>query len=433
MKKLLILLVVFTMIIPSVAFADARASSFDKFNLREVLPGWDIQILDRDIDEVKITCPNVNSGGRLVATDLYAITNRCITNNTDDYFKLHIIYKYSSEITDEQLDAIMDIVEMTWPSYGDQVGHSYTVTETSYSTGGSVKSLNIHMDINGNSSRMDDVKLYYENLNRLAKEAREYSNYQLDQLDYFVKWLGNNASYTDIANQDIPYEQKLIELTLKYPNYPSKLLNEKEGVCSNYAAAVHEFCRTVGIPSFVFTSSSALHAWNCVYIDGQWYQYDATLMSKLGVTKEILQSKAYVTSATIDVSQQAYEVMKGLALKDKVFVAINGTKMLAFDQQPVIENGRTLVPLRVIFEELGAGVVWDDATQTVTATKDGTEISLTIGSNTMYVNGEAKTLDVAAKVINGRTMVPARAVAESLDCYVDWIAQLNTVNISGAF
>lgn len=91
-----------------------------------------------------------------------------------------------------------------------------------------------------------------------------------------------------------------------------------------------------------------------------------------------------------------------------------------YGQKPVIVEGRTLVPLRAIFEAMGAEVSWDDATSTVTATRGDTTVSLTVGSDTLYVNGEVKTLDVPAQIINDRTLVPARAIAESFGCEVNW-------------
>ena len=74
----------------------------------------------------------------------------------------------------------------------------------------------------------------------------------------------------------------------------------------------------------------------------------------------------------------------------------------------------------MIFEALDAEVVWDDITRTVRAAKGDTTIELPIGSNELKVNQEIKYLDVPAKIINNRTMVPARAVAEAFGCNVAW-------------
>lgn len=103
---------------------------------------------------------------------------------------------------------------------------------------------------------------------------------------------------------------------------------------------------------------------------------------------------------------------------------------LASDVPPTVVGGRTLVPVRAIFEGLGATVIWNDETKTVTAVKDFKDIVLVLNSKDAKVNGLAKTLDVPAQIINERTMVPARFVAESLDCSVIWDEATQTVAIT---
>ncbi len=111
-----------------------------------------------------------------------------------------------------------------------------------------------------------------------------------------------------------------------------------------------------------------------------------------------------------------------------ITVVIDG-KQIAFDVPPQIINDRTMVPLRAIFEALGATVDWDNDTQTVSSTKDNTTISLTINNATMYVNGTVVTLDSPACLINGRTLVPVRAISEAFGTKVDWIGNENIVSI----
>ncbi len=94
---------------------------------------------------------------------------------------------------------------------------------------------------------------------------------------------------------------------------------------------------------------------------------------------------------------------------------------------PVIVNGRTLIPVRAVLEELGGVVGWDDVTRTVTLSTGKTTIELTIDSTTAYRNGEAYTLDVAPVIINGRTMLPVRFIAESVGFKVDWKEQTQQV------
>lgn len=104
-------------------------------------------------------------------------------------------------------------------------------------------------------------------------------------------------------------------------------------------------------------------------------------------------------------------------------------KPIIFDVAPVISEGRTLVPLRYIFEALGAEVKWDAATRTVTGIKGSDEIVLKIDSKDAVVNGETRKLDVPATILNGRTLVPARFISESLGAEVLWDGDSKTVII----
>ena len=112
-----------------------------------------------------------------------------------------------------------------------------------------------------------------------------------------------------------------------------------------------------------------------------------------------------------------------------VNIKVNNTSVMA-EQPPIIENGRTLVPLRAIFESLGAAVEWDDPSKTVTASRSDTSISLTIGADTALVNGAEAALDAPAKIVNDSTLVPVRFIAESFGCYVGWQDSTKTVFIA---
>lgn len=96
---------------------------------------------------------------------------------------------------------------------------------------------------------------------------------------------------------------------------------------------------------------------------------------------------------------------------------------------PVIEDGSTLVPLRIISENMGASVVWNGEDRSVTIEKDGTNIYLILDQKTVNVNGVTKELAVAPKIIDGSTMVPIRFVSENLDCSVSWDGTNRIVSI----
>lgn len=106
------------------------------------------------------------------------------------------------------------------------------------------------------------------------------------------------------------------------------------------------------------------------------------------------------------------------------------THLIKTDTPPTIVNGRTLVPVRAIFEELGAVVTWDNDTRTATGVRGDLKVEIQIGNKTAYVNGEPHELDVPAQIINNRTMVPARFIAESLDCVVTWYGSTSTAAVA---
>ncbi|MTI85754.1 MAG: copper amine oxidase [Firmicutes bacterium] len=103
----------------------------------------------------------------------------------------------------------------------------------------------------------------------------------------------------------------------------------------------------------------------------------------------------------------------------QVPVYLNGDRIF-FDVPPLVKDGRTLVPLRKIFEALGARVDWEKETQTITANLGEREIQLEINSEEAFVNGEKVFLDAPSRVVEGRTLVPLRFVGESLGAQVHW-------------
>ncbi len=109
-------------------------------------------------------------------------------------------------------------------------------------------------------------------------------------------------------------------------------------------------------------------------------------------------------------------------------VVINGQTM-TFDQPPVEQGGRVFVPLRGVFETLGASVVY--ANGVINATGNGKTISLKVGSNQAIVNGQPQYLDVAPFMIGSRTLVPLRFVAQALGASVNWEPNANSVIITG--
>lgn len=113
---------------------------------------------------------------------------------------------------------------------------------------------------------------------------------------------------------------------------------------------------------------------------------------------------------------ESFAKLKGIK---PITVYLDGIELF-FDSQPVMKNQRTMVPLKKIFEAIGAPVQWDDTTRRITAEKGDQLIELTIGSDIAFVNGEKVQLDVAPFIESERTLVPLRFVSEHLGANVQW-------------
>ncbi|MBE7060214.1 MAG: hypothetical protein E7389_05280, partial [Ruminococcaceae bacterium] len=122
--------------------------------------------------------------------------------------------------------------------------------------------------------------------------------------------------------------------------------------------------------------------------------------------------------------------------KDSIILTIGDTEASVFgeiaqnDVAPQIVNDRTMLPIRFVAEALGAKVAWNDELKLVTITRDDVVIELYIGSNVAYVNGEAVELDAASFIANSRTYCPVRFVSESLNANVEWKADTKQVVIT---
>lgn len=125
-----------------------------------------------------------------------------------------------------------------------------------------------------------------------------------------------------------------------------------------------------------------------------------------------------------------FTVTHGVAAAQTISVNVDGSPVTFSGTRPQTVQGRVLVPLRGVFEKLGAYVDWVPATQTVVAQKGDTYIELRIGSPSATVNGRQAVLDVPAALLGGRTMVPLRFLGEALGATVVWDGATRTVNIN---
>lgn len=175
------------------------------------------------------------------------------------------------------------------------------------------------------------------------------------------------------------------------------------------------------------------------------YFADTDLVKMLNTTKEtavtisglepesthsyIVQPISYIEAADNVSAENSVKATCGQT-DDAISVFVNGVKVdfSKYDNVfPVIENGRTLVPIRAVSEMLGAEVIWYNDTQQITVTKDNIFIEMSVGNSKASVNGSECQLDTAPVIRGGRTLVPLRFVAEGLQLAVEWIDDSRTI------
>lgn len=167
-----------------------------------------------------------------------------------------------------------------------------------------------------------------------------------------------------------------------------------------------------------------------VSVYNQEYSYT---LPKVGPCAQPVAKTKIFQAATVTVTSTKTTVISGHTynLSPGVQIAINDKLVLFTDVTPVMDNtaGRVLVPFRKIAEELGYQVTWIAASQEVEFKTSEITAKLKIGSDQAVVNGVAIKLDTNPVIINGRTVVPIRFLAEAFACGVDWSGTLKTVYI----
>ena len=252
-------------------------------------------------------------------------------------------------------------------------------------------------------------------------------------------------------------------------------LRTGEGVCEDYADLMVALLRASGVPARTVAGwtgevkdggtkiadrSGALlpgHMWLEYYLPGYgWIPADPTFTYLVNNKRTVdynrlmgIKQPCFAETSEVEGHSVSYSFRGDVKVSCEVTVynldtisalplSTGGTQApllyledipLIFDVNPVIENGRTLVPMRGIFQALGAAVAWDGALQKVTANTVERSVELQIGHNLARVNGQEVLLDVPAAIRADRTMIPLRFVGEALGCRVDWDGSKRTINL----
>ena len=257
-------------------------------------------------------------------------------------------------------------------------------------------------------------------LTEIADAAKAYADTDQGRLAFINKYLIDHVTYLGRRS----------EYNWGNDTYSAVILGK--AVCSGYTAAVQDLCFLLGIPSIILRGDE--HVWNCVYVDGKWKMLDVTWNDNPGyeTTYFLVDSiDDAMHDITIHDNLVNIEIAKkfALLLHHKIVQVVIDGRPVIFDAPPRMVSGRTMVPLRAIFEALGAEIEWNGDTQTVYAKVNGREIVLPVGSVSPTVNGAVVAIDQPALVENGRTLIPLRFVAEASGASVEWDGANNTAFI----
>ncbi|MDA8097352.1 MAG: copper amine oxidase N-terminal domain-containing protein [Clostridia bacterium] len=162
----------------------------------------------------------------------------------------------------------------------------------------------------------------------------------------------------------------------------------------------------------------------------------AWALRKLGVALKKLESEAaeallrdaFKLNPTDGETAQALNEQFRLNGNKALKVFIRGGEV-DFDVPPALINNRTMVPLRKLAESLGSNVDWNEGTQTVVFVQGSKMVSLKVGGLEAIIDGERVTLDTPALIVNKRVLVPLRFIGEALDTDVEFYAESNTVAV----
>lgn len=299
------------------------------------------------------------------------------------------------------------------------------------------------------------------------------SSAEFEELDSFIDELLPKIITKDMFDYEKvsavhDYIVKTYEYDEEYENYSAyKLYSEGKGVCQAYTLMMYYMLDKLDIPvkvvdGYVNNDENARHSWNLVNLGGYWFHIDATWDDPIPnvadhayhnyfclTDSEIEKDHTILGKEFLPICDKNYQeyISELLANKDELirerttdyinvkihdsyvdFAAIeeNTDRKAVF---PIVENSRTLVPIRSIAQSLNYNVTWNQEEATAYLTKNDIVIKIKPDSLFINVNGKIKALDVPARVINNRILIPIRAISESLGYIVYWQAETKDILI----
>ena len=266
--------------------------------------------------------------------------------------------------------------------------------------------------------------LYYDVIRNNPSMLSEYSIYDIEKdgiPELLLKTGEGEAEYEYCVYTVAGNELKQIG---KFSGFHSSLFSYRgNGVLSHVGYMGYELVSLVSFENGTLTQAAKFEADDSYDANTGNYMYYSNMDKYFEGAKpirDIYEDKSYDTLVG--------EVEQYLVHDSDIKVLLNN-KQLTFDQAPVLLNNRTLVPMRKIFETLGAEVTWNREDNSAVSTNGDITVTIKINSNTILINDKKVETDVAPMIIGDRTLVPVRAISEAFRVSVDWNEDLNTVSL----
>lgn len=253
----------------------------------------------------------------------------------------------------------------------------------------------------------------------------------------------NEATPANEASEE--YKQDSIEIFTDEDNSKSKIIDGNDtqyrvtslGSRTLGNAASDSFLSSVSAIEGGYAVEAKLPWLDIMPADGTVMGFDILVNDALGAVRQGMSAWS-TRDNTNYVSTQNYGEIKLVSGEnyvpwngsDPLRISVNGFRLDCMGTSPVVRDGRTLVPMRAIFEALKCGVAYNAEEKSVYAIGNDKLIKILIDSDIVYVNKEPQMLETAATVVNGRTLVPLRFVAETLGAVVDYDGRQGAVFIS---
>ena len=259
----------------------------------------------------------------------------------------------------------------------------------------------------------------------LSQESINNAMFDLVKRDFI-----SEIAYGGQLKSDATGECNILNLFIKYKETP-------DSITFDFSDKVYNTATKVNFNIYAIYGSKKVNITKNVLI----YPYDENNLNISNSTLTFKDSGSYnlifefqgikETAAITAINSNAFEYITDIKPLNAVNVKIYNQYIdfSSINQWPFIENGRTMVPLRAVFEVLNCNVSWDGSTSTAVVEKDSTKILIPANSNTAYINGVARSLDMPAKIVNNRIMVPLRFISEAIDKTVIWDDAEKTVLI----